>query len=362
MRNTTSTERIEAMVQRIEPTWTVLAATPAVGGYHLVYKLRVDTGDGQRRCVLKATPPDMDPVCGDETRLLSVLESHASARVPHVLGVVDSDETLPAPFFLAEEVRGANYQRDELRELPTKTLERGARSLGEQLAALHRTSIDGDLDLPGYGFVDINPDRALDGGRPSDSPAQVTVADPETDWRTYLHGTVDHTIGALADSPFAGLADEVEAVLYERIDRLSGTFSPTLCRVDHSIENTVLDPETDEIQAFLDWEFCVAATPAYDLAFAVHSFDGGLYTLLPEVPDRNDRIETALLAGYRAVGGEESVEGYRANGGCYRLLSDLHAMANFQDWFERSTASESQREAAVDPLRERVRERLRAYQ
>lgn len=359
MRDATSTDRIEAMVQCIEPTWRVRDSTPATGGYHLVYRLQLDTGEGVRRCVLKATPADADPVCGDEARLLSVLATHSPVEVPGPLGVVDSHDTLPAPFFLAEELQGANYRRSELGSLDNGTLERAARSLGRRLEGLHRASGDSEFTLEGFGFVGIDPDGALDGGRPSGRAEQVVVDDAETDWRSYLHGTVEHAVGALRDTRFAATADDLEAVLSDRIERLSGPFSPALCRVDHSIENTVLDPKTDEVRALLDWEFCVAATPAYDLAFAVDSFSGGLLALVPGEPVPSESIESALLAGYRDAGGEEAVKAYRENGDCYRLLSDMHAMVNFEDWFDQSAATATQQEAAADPLRERVRRRIR---
>lgn len=362
MRETIPADRIEAMVQRIERAWSVREATPAVGGYHLVYRLQVATERGERRCVLKATPESVAPVCGDEARLLTVLTAHSSVGVPEVFGVVDEDDTLPAPFFLAAELPGANYRRGELPTLASETLERAAHSLGHQLANLHQTSGSGALSLAGYGFVSVDREDTLDGGRPSSHPEQLVVDDAEADWQRYLEGTAEHGVGELQETRFSGMADSVQSALETRISGLSGPFEPALCRVDHSIENTVLDPETDQVQALLDWEFCVAATPAYDLAFAVDSFSGGLRTLIPGTPDRRDRIEAALLAGYRDAGGGDVVDRYRENGDCYRLLSDMHAMVNFESWFERSTASETQKTAAMAPLRKRVHERIRACQ
>lgn len=352
------------MIQRIEPAWTVQEATPAAGGYHLVYRLRVATERGARRCVLKATPEGVSPVCGDEARLLTVLAAHTSAPVPDVIGVVDEevDATHPAPFFLAAECSGANYRREALPTLATGTLERAAKSLGHQLARLHRTTDSGALSVDGYGFVSVDRETIIDGARPGSVPEQVVVDDAETDWQRYLSGTVEHAVGELQETRFSALADRVQSALATRISELSGPFAPALCRVDHSIENTVFDPETDDIQALLDWEFCVAATPAYDLAFAVDSFSGGLRTLIPGTPDRKDCIEAALLVGYHDAGGSEVVDRYRKNGDCYRLLADLHAMVNFESWFQRSSASEPQKTAAADPLRKRVRERIRACQ
>jgi aminoglycoside phosphotransferase (APT) family kinase protein len=359
MRDTTPTDSIDAMVQQIEPAWTVRESSKAVGGSHLVYKLRVDTGDGERRCVLKVTPEEADAVCGDEARLFAVLNAHSAVSVPELHGVVDEDDTLPAPFFFAEEVPGANYRRDELASLGAGTLEQAATSLGRQLAGLHRTTMEDPLTLDGYGFVDVDRGDTLEGSCPESHPGRIVVEDAELDWKEYLRGTVEHVTGVLTDTRFAGMADELEPVLTNRISSLSGPFSPALCRVDHSIENTVLDPDTHEVRALLDWEFCVAATPAYDIAFAVHSLSGGLRTLIPAEPDWRGRIETALLEGYEAAGGEEVVQQYQENGDCYQLLSAMHGMANFDDWFDRSTATNSQREAAVDPLRERTRERMK---
>lgn len=346
------------MVQRIRPNWAVQSARPASGGYHSVQHLTVETATGSQQCVLKATPDDCDPVCDDEARLLALLDARSEAAVPALHGVVDRDDSLPAPFFLAEEVAGRNYSRPDVGSLAPATLGRAAHSLGCELAAVHDVSRGpGAVNLGGYGFVDVEHRTQLNGTAPEVEPAQVVVPDAVDSWPEYLRESAGDALDGLEETRFAALTDRVERSLAARIDALEGPFVPALCRVDHSIENAVFDPETGAVTALLDWEFCVAATPAYDLAFAVDSFSGGLWALVPEVTVDRERVENALLEGYRAAGPDRIVEQYRENGACYRLLSDLHAMLNFESWFDRAAATDQQRADAADPLRARVRSR-----
>lgn len=345
-------ETITEMVQRIDPTWEVQAATPADDGHHAVYHLDVETATGRRQCVLKATPPGKEPTCDDEARLLAVLDAHTSLPVPEVLGVVDEHDRLPTPYFLATTLPGASYDRTELADFSPTAVERLARSTGRQLAALHGLDV-----VDAYGFVSVDADETLDGGRPDGDPGRIVVDDPTRSWTGYLASEVDRVFPGLEATQFGDLAPAVRTALDARIDGLSGPFDPVVARIDQSLDNVLLDPETSAVTGLLDFEFAIATTPAYDLAFVAHSLAGGHWQYVPEVPDRRETVRSALLDGYRTVGSARAVGQFRENGDCYRLLAAVHAMVNFEEWFDHIyDATDAQREGVASALRARVTE------
>lgn len=347
---TISHETITEIVRRIDPSWAVQNATPAVAGHHIVYRLDIEMEIGRQQCVLKATPPETAPACADEARLLALLNVHTSLPVPEVLGVVDEHEYLPTPFFLSSTLPGANYNRTRLTEFSESAIERLAHSTGRHLATLH------DLDaVDAYGVVDIAAAETLDGGCPSTAVEQLVVQNPIHSWTEYLTAECDRILTQLDETRFGDLCPMVRPVLDTQIERLSGEFDPVVTRIDHSLDNVLLDPETSAVTGLLDWEFCVAATPAYDLAFVAHSLAGGHWTF---VPDHGESIRSAMLNGYRERGSSRIVEQFHDNGNCYALLADFHAMCNFEDWFDQVGAAFNvtnvQRENAADQLRKRV--------
>lgn len=349
---TISHETISEMVQRIEPTWVVREATPADDGHHVVYHLDIETKTGRRQCVLKATPPEKSPTCDDEARLLAILGARTSLPVPEVLGVVDEHEEVPAPLFISSTLPGANYNRTKLPEFSEATIGRLARSTGRHLAELH------GLDaVDAYGFVDVDADETRTGGRPRATVEQIVVRGPVHSWTDYLTAEADRILTRLDATRFGDLCPTVEPVLEARIDDLSGTFTPVVARIDQSLDNVLLDSETGAVTGLLDWEFCVAATPAYDLSFVEHSLAGGHWTLLPGSPDHREVIRSAMLDGYSDASSSRIVEQVHENRECYALLVALHTMLNFDGWLARSgtfDVTAQQREKAAAQLRKRV--------
>jgi aminoglycoside phosphotransferase (APT) family kinase protein len=351
---TLSDERITEIVQQIEPDLRVQEATVAPAGHHITYFLTVETPAGTERCVLKATPEDGDSVCGDEARMLTILDAHTDLPVPEVLGVIDEDDALPAPLFLATELPGTNENRTALPSFSAAQIDELAHSTGRHLAALH------DLDaVDRFGFVDIDPAEQLRGGKPSSSLDQISVEDPVDSWNEYLDQEYDRVLGGFDGHRFEEMAPIIDPALETCIDRIGGDGTPVITRIDQSLDNQVVDPETGAVTGLLDWEFCVAATPAYDISFVAHSLDGGHLTYLPGQPDHHEQILSGVLAGYREAGGEAVVEQFRANRACYELLSLTHKLLNFDFWFDEMDivdVTDEQRSAAADALRERTRE------
>ena len=349
-------ERIEAMVREIDPTAEVRDATPATPGHHLVVHLTVTAESLPTAVVLKATPPGASPSCGAEARMLQLVDAHTELPVPTLQGVVDTAPEYPTPYFLASSVPGARDDRTVLREWSDEDVASLARSTGAHLATLH------ELDaLDGYGYVTVESARELEGGRPAVDREQLVVETPESTWREYLAAERERILPGLADTRFADLQDPLGPVLDAAIEALTGPFEPVIARVDHSLGNVVVDPDSKRVRGLLDWEFCVAATPAYDLAFVEHSLVGGPWGLLPAAPDHRQTIREAMCEGYATAGSPAVVEQFRTNRSCYDLLADVHAMLNLEGWFETVDVvegTEAQRSAVASALRDCVTRRV----
>lgn len=321
-----ATADLERALAAIGSDWRLRGADAVEAGHHAVYRLSVATPDGDRTCYLKATPPGKAPTVDTEARLLAVLGDHTGIPVPAVRGVVDEHGDLPAPFVLTEAMPGAAVSRTELPAVESAFLRGIARQVGRHLAELH------GLDaVESYGFL-THGGPTLRGEAPAGDLDSIAVADPIPDWRVRCHDWADGTLERVGDTRFADVVPDADPVLRDRIDGLDGSFEPALARIDQALENGLF--ADGDLTAMLDWEFTIAATPAYDVEAVVWSLAGGPYLFAPEVPDRRELVREAVLAGYSERGSGDVTAQLRANGDCYRLLAVLRSMVHLRDWFD----------------------------
>lgn len=317
---------IERMIEAIAPSWRLLDASQTAGGHHAVYRLTVETADETRQVFLKATPADKEPTVDLEARLLRMLERHTEVPVPSILGIVDEHDTLPAPFVVLAGLPGKTIMRTRLDAIADETLRGIARQTGRHLASVHALSA-----VEGYGFL-THRGQVLDGDRPSGSFDTVAVADPEPDWRAQLQAWATGTLDAVGQTRFSEIAPDARPVLEAAIEEVTEPPAPALARIDHAIENVLL--RDGEMTGMLDWEFTIAATPAYDLVAVARSLAGDPYLFAEGVSDRRDVVLDALLVGYSETGPDSVVERTRRDRECYELLSSLRTMTHLSDWYE----------------------------
>lgn len=324
---TLTRDELERAITEIEPEWCLdsAEASPAAAGQHAVYRLSVDAPDGPRDCYLKATLDGKGSTIDLEARILALLDAQTSLPVPSVYGLVDDHDGLPAPFALLAALPGDGTQQTETASLPPDRHRAIARDTGRHLPELH--GVDA---VDAFGFLaPAGPE--IDGDSPNGDADAIAVRDPTTDWRTRVRDWADGTVEALRHSRFGDLAPTAERALDARIDDLEGPFEPTLARIDQSPENALV--ADGDLCGLIDWEFTVAATPAYDVVHVARSLGGGPFAFAPGVPDRRDALLEAVLAGYREAGGGRVVAQVRANRDCYELLCDLRVMTNLDEWY-----------------------------
>lgn len=337
------------MLATIEPGASIRSANAVDAGHHAVYTLTVDTDAGEREWYLKATPSEKLASVNREARLLAILEKHTEIPVPAVRGVVDEHETLPAPYLVVEAMPGTTHPRTMLPSISDDELEGIARETGRHLAAVHQVPA-----VDGCGFL-TPAGPTLHGGRPSGALDTIRVADPATDWQACVQDWTDDTLEQLASTRFADLAPDASQELTSQIGAIQEHGEPALARIDQALENLLLQDGT--LSAMLDWEFTIAATPAYDIVHVAWSLAGGPYLYAPSVADRWDRVFAAVLDGYAETGDEQIVALTRTNRECYELLTVIRSMTLLEDWFELFDLG-NEIDGAADILRADVRERL----
>ncbi|MFB6353002.1 MAG: phosphotransferase family protein [Halobacteriales archaeon] len=342
---------VAGMVRACRPGWCVVDLERSDAGTDFVCSVTCESQDGEREAVLKATTAGLvDPaVARAEPRLLELVGRETTIPVPAVYGFVDAHADYPAPFSLLERVDGVNLA-DDPGQLPGRARERVVREAGRYLAALHELGT-----LPRVGTVGVRDGElaVVDGERgPVDGPREWLRAGADRVLDALADGTF---FPELADEPdrFADLVPELREALDARIAALPEPDPPRYCHWDYRYGNLLVDPETGETRAVLDWANLRAAEPAYNLAvverklFDPHRVGG----------DRARELREAFHASYRREREDWAfTPAVEARMKTYRLLERLGAMACLPLWMRDATAAE--RAAREREHREAVAELL----
>lgn len=336
---------VERMLHAVEPGWTLDAATPTERGFCSVYRVEARDGSRTRELYLKASPDGQNWAIPTEARIQTVLDARTSLPVPTVLGAVDEDEALPTPFYLMQGLPGQSVEYEQVGRFSDDVLRRLARETGAYLGQLH--------DIPaldGFGHVRHDgPDLA--GDSPAGNPGTLTVGELRDDWPTYFRERVDAELGRHEESRFSELTPALEAYFDDAIEGLTGPFDPVIGRNDHGLHNLLVDPETGEITAMLDWGYTLAVPAAFDYAFAAYLYSGAFLAGIPNVRDRRPLVREAMRSGYRSTTSAraDAVADYEP---CYELL----AMVRIMNDFHHLTLPEGTESAVTDRIRADVRE------
>ena len=345
-------EDVTGMVQHLQSDWRVASVERSEYGTDLVAMLDVDSPDRRRRVVLKATTADWvgPETARAEPRLLSLVARETDIPVPSLFGVCERHSEYPAPFFLMEYVDGTNH---EDRWPPLRVRERVLREAGRNLAAIHELDV---LAGTRVGRVGVQ-DGTL-------GVLETDEFSPGTAFHDWLLSACEESLDSLADggyfpelaadrTRFADIVPELRAYLRDTLPDLPEPEPPVLCHSDYRYGNLLVDPETGETRAVLDWGLLSAAAPAYNLA-KTESFllspdrDG------PEVIARLRERFRSAYTGRRD--GWTFDELTRERMRLYRLTCRIDAMSCLPLWHE--DASPAEREQVADRHRAFVAEYL----
>ncbi|MGB9987688.1 phosphotransferase family protein [Salarchaeum japonicum] len=336
-----SDSMVREMVAELKPDWQVTSIERSPYGTDLVAILEVRTPEPQS-VVLKATTADfVDPIIArSEPRLLELVHRETTIPVPAVFGYCDDHRHYPAPFYVMDYVEGANYE-NRLEELPRTARETLLREAGENLAELHEL---GPLPAPGKIGVQDGELCVLD---TDDYPRHddfhdAVLADCMETLDTLTAGGF---YPDLADDPerFADLVPELREHVRERVPDLSEPEEPTYCHWDYRTGNLLIDPDTGETRAVLDWANLSSAEPAYNLG------QTEFYLLNPvaDGPRRTSRLRETFRTAYADARTDwEFTESVRERIDVYRLVCRLGAMGCLPLWYQDASPEERNERAA----------------
>lgn len=320
-------ETVRRMARAVDRAWTVRHSMAVESGFSAVYRVTVETGTTTREIYLKATPDGDGHGHGHgiptDARVTSVLGASTSIPVPEVLGVVDEHADLPAPFYVTTAMPGSEVPYEEVGWVPDAFLHTTARQLGAHLGELHGVDAVGS-----FGHVTHDGSRTYAGGPPSGTVADLTVDDGFDSWTSFLEAWVERELDRHASSRFSSLTPRLESWCRNRVAARTDTHGPVLGRNDHGFHNLLVDPDTGDVTAMLDWAYTLAVTPAFDLQYATYLFGGAFLAAIPEVPDRRDLVRDALLDGYRRTAPDRS-EAVSTADPLYEMLAAVRVMNDF---------------------------------
>lgn len=341
MPESVSDDDVVEMVRTCCPDWRVGDLERSEFGTDLVCFVTCTTPRDQHGAVLKATTAGfVDPeVARAEPRLLRLVGRETTIPVPEVFGFVDAHETFPAPFYVMGRVDGENFEgRPD--DLSPTARECVVREAGTNLAELHELGT-----LPRMGKIGV-------------TDGDLAVLDgehgPVDDLREWVRAGVEKTLGALADGTyfpeladdpdrFADLVPVLREELDTRLDALSEPAAPRYCHWDYRYGNLLVDPETGETRAVLDWANLTAAEPAYNLA----KVEAHLFDAQTDGEQRASDLRQTFRDAYaRERDGWAFTPVIEARMETYRLIARLDAMACLPLWLQDATETEkNEREA-----------------
>jgi aminoglycoside phosphotransferase (APT) family kinase protein len=272
---------------------------------------------------LKLAPPDDHGGIPADARLSALLADRTDVPVPAVHGVVDDHPNLPTPYHVTTALDGAALDYADVGWLSDDALRRLARETGAALGQLH--GIDA---VDAYGLVRPADGRSYGGDRPTGGVADLSVDGPDS-WTDWLDAWVDRELGRHADSRFADLTPRLRSWVESRLSGVKEPDRPVLGRNDHGLHNLLLDPETGEMRAMLDWAYTLAVAPAFDLHYAEYIYGGRYLSAIEDVPDRQSLVREAMLAGYESVA-PDRVERVADPRPLYDLLASVRVMNDFE--------------------------------
>lgn len=325
---------LEAMVREIDPEWSLQSADRAPQGTDLVYFVTVDTPAGERECVLKACSFVSPEAFRPEPIVLEMLDRETSIPVPAVYGRVNCHDTLPAPFFCMER-RPGEVREGDSRTLPPAVVERIARTGGRYLGELHAYD-----DFERFGWIELRDCPSVD-DPPTADALVVAEAGHET-WRGALEAQIESELSGLHER-FADLEEPLRKFLHSRLDAVEEPSSPVFGNTDYRLGNLLIDVDTGETHAVIDWGNCHTTEPVYNLV----ALEENLCGRGPLEDPLRRRVRRAIDQGYAETGSTPGIRQTLFDGGeltrrgeLYYGITRLAPLVWFSLWYADATTDE----------------------
>jgi len=293
---------------------TVDETTPIRTGADTTYRVRVTEPDGaSRRLVLKAAAGSDHERFRREPALLAYVAETTDVPVPAVIGSHLDPTDLPAPAYLMEYVEGTTPTRQDAAGgdgvYDADTLATVARQAGTHLAAVHDCG-----PLPSAGPVDV-------------ADGTLVVQDESVSWTAWLSDLVADAGDGLSRLSVA--ADDVTSAIDSAMSALSGV-ELVPAHYDYQPRNVLVDTDSDQVTAVLDWGAMRSVHWEYELALTEQYCAGWG----PLDSDRRRQVRTRLYEGYRERRPFDIDAAFRRRRRLYLLVSTVATLPWAAAWEE----------------------------
>ena len=310
---------VRRVVSNRKDEWTVTGVDGIPGSANSLYAVDLSTPNGERTVICKCNQNTAPAAFRTEPYLLEAIGRRTTVPVPEVLAVADDGSEDVGSLFVMEQCDGTGVAT-RARELEPAVRERIARDAGRYLGQIHDL---GSFDR--FGEVRLGRDVDHDGCGIETPNATLTVAEDAHDtWADALDELAEFFLSNL-DDRVADLEGPIRETLDERRVVLSDEV-PVLMHDEYTYWNTLVDPDTGETNAVLDFESQRVGCAEYDLAAAIDS----LSALAPLGSTRRRRVREAVYEGYEETNGLNHDDEFEARRDLYRLVTRLPMLAFFE--------------------------------
>lgn len=296
------------------PDWTLDSWREADEGTDFVAFIDCETPDGATRIVLKVQD-FLDPVSfRPEPRLIRLVAERTEIPVPEVLALDLEDGELP-PYFVMSYVEGEQVASSH--DVSDTALRRVARAAGDHLAQIHEMAT-----WDAYSVLRHEDDVADYDGR---TPGGLAVMDPGHSWRESLEAGAHGQLDRFGDW-FADLENALREAAVEVLADVPDQPRRSLVNGDCRFGNLLVDADSGETHAVLDWGNQFTGDPAYDRV----KTEDYLCGFAPRDDPKRVLVRDAIREGYRERR-PLTIDDDRRD--AYLLHSRIPALAWFDLWY-----------------------------
>lgn len=310
---------IRQVVSGLRDEWMVIGVDGIRGSANSLYAVELSTPNRDQTVICKCCQHSAPAGFRTEPYLLDAIGRRTSVPVPEVLAVGDDHSEDAGPLFVMEQCDGEGIAT-RARELKPTVRKRIARDAGRYLGQIHGL---GSFDR--FGDVRLGCDVDHDGTGIEMPDATLTVADDAYNtWADALEGLTEYFLSNLDDR-----VTDLEEMIREALDEqrcLLGDEDPVLIHDEYTYWNILVDPDTGETTAVLDFENQRIGCAEYDVASAIDS----LSALAPLGSLRRRRVREAMYEGYNETSDLDRDGEFAARRNFYRLVARLPMLTFFE--------------------------------
>jgi aminoglycoside phosphotransferase (APT) family kinase protein len=328
---------LEAVLAESGPDYTDFTFERPTGGHQSdVFMVTLEYAGEKYEVVVKFEPPEMASFAV-EPKIHDFVAERSDVPVPEILVFEQDPVNDVPPYFITARLEGQNLA-EGFGDLSMDVRQRAVAQVGRMLGDLHS-----EIAFEAFGWLDLWQER-------------IIVRDLTGSWREYFEQLIGGHVDALAETPFADVAERARERIEPALALVPEDGVPRLVHDDFRPANLLFDASREEpITAVLDWQDVLAAHPEYHLAQTEFLFIDSAF----QDPAIRDRLRETLHDGYREERAFAFDDGYEERRPLYQLSTLLWRMGGFEDAFaEDSGLARARAEAQYRQQFERLVESL----